>query len=78
MFFAAGEPPAQRDRKQKSQQKRTTMSRHLNPCRRPERTATAAVQGMRAPAAVERRPEAKPQIMGCVPARGGDPMEVPD
>ena len=52
------------------------MSRHLNCCRKPARTAKAAVQGMRAPAAVMVGMVAQGQNVGHIPAV--DPMEVPD
>ncbi len=55
------------------------MSSNLQPCRMSQRMAKAAVQGMRAPAAVvAEQIVAKRQVIGHIPAGGNDPMEVPD
>ena len=60
------------------------MSRNLQSCRVSQRTAKAAVEGMRAPAVmatvrmVTERIVAKRQIVCHIPAGGNDPMEVPD
>ncbi len=54
------------------------MSRNLNPRRKPERMAKAAVRGMRAPAAMVKRVAIERQANSHIPAVDCDPAEVPD